>query len=380
MSVPFIPEPDPAEATPPQAPPPTGAYPPAVSAPATGSYPNVNPYQPFPLEPGDLENIGQLDALRGDPDIGGFLKNDAARPWDARRLGRALAGFLATAAAVFLLYFFYPGGLFTHYSPPVPEVTPKPQPFLNAGDLSILYRDNVREINQLIAGDRQWQRVYEKLAAFIADDSGGKTVLPQDLALWSREEMLVVLASKELPPSSFPENYPDEVYAQLERDGKRFGVTLPFRAEAAYARLLADRPLPKKDKEAVRKRAADTLAVLERMRENHPDLLDKARDLLLLEAEQHIHLFPGDYSPGDRYLEHHWRRSAAALVKLYTLYGQKDRDLRQLDRMRWQAVLRYFDFTILTWDTSRMGRLKSIRLDGKDYTREDIRRELEKIK
>ncbi len=380
MSVPFLPEPGPSESIPPEVPPPTGSYPPAVAAPATGSYQKVTPYQQFPVDPGDLENTGQLDALRADPEIGGFLTNDAARPWDARRVGQALAGFVATAAAIFLLYLFYPGGLFTRYTPPVPEITPKPQQFPNAADLSILYRENVRDINRLIAGDRQWQQVFEKLAAFIADDEAGKTALPQDLSLWSREEMLLVLASKELLPAAFPENYPDTIYAQLEREGKRFGVTLPFRAEAAYVRLLADRPLPKKTKDAVRTRATEVLAVLERLRENYPELLDKNRDLLLMEAEQHINLIPKDYSPGDRYLEHHWRRAAATLVKLYTLYGQKDRDLRQLDRKRWQAVLRYFDFTLFTWDTSRMGRLKSVRLDGRDYTRDEIRRELEKIK
>ncbi len=373
MPLPSIPEPVPVEP-----PPPTGAYPAAV-APA-GVPPNLNPYQPFALNPEDCENVSQLEALQNDPEIGGYLKGDGARPWDGKRLTRAGAGFAATVAAVFLLFTFYPGGLFARYTPPTPEVTPKPAAFPNAADLSILYRDSVKDINQLIASDRQWQKVYEQLNRLIADDTGGKAGLPQDLALWSREEMLVVLASKELPPTSYPDNYPGEIFTQLDRDGKRFGVPLSFRSLAAYARLLSDRPLAKSDKDALRKRAADILAVLERIRENYPELLDKNRDLLMLEADQHVNLFPKDYSPGDRYLEHHWRRAAAALVKLYTLYGQKDRDIRQLDRKRWQAVLRYFDFTILTWDTSRMGRLKSVRLDGKDYTRDEIRRELEKIK
>jgi hypothetical protein len=240
----------------------------------------------------------------------------------------------------------------------------------------MLYRDSVRDINADIAAGNRWQGTYDKLRRFITDAEENPAASPPDVRVWALQEMLVILASKEIAPDAATDDYVDVVRESLLSAAA--GQPAPFRAEAAYAKLLAARPTLK-DAGREKERQTRLVAVLDGLRNEYPDLMDRNRDLLTIEAEQHILQFPKEYGEDNRRLDYHWRRAAHAIVRLYDLFGKRDPAVRQLDRRRWQAVDRYFAFTLLTLDTKRLGRLGEIRLDGTVYTRGQVRGELEKL-
>lgn len=352
----------------------------------TGSYPTqrsvtgeASPYSGFQLPVTDLKPLPQVDALREDPEIAGYLQDNSPKDWNRRRLAAAGIGFILTLAALAAVFVFAPGNMFRTYAPPPPRDTPKPQPYSDMAALPILFRDAVRDINMEIGDGNRWQYAFDKLRAFLADADAGKISPPDDVLRWARQEMLVILASKEIPPGGYPEAYPDDVFARFRESADAGGESaLPFRGGSAYARILASRPISKDRKDAAEQQERLT-GILEALRAAHPELLDNNRELLAIEAENHIRQLPREYVSGDQYLDYHWRRSAHAIVRLYDLYGRRDPSVRQIDRRRWNAVYHYFDLTLFTWDPKRIGRLKSIRLDDTDYTREQIRRELENL-
>lgn len=341
----------------------------------------VSPYASFDLPRPDLEPVGQVDALMADPEIAGYLRGNGPGAWNGRRFRNALLGFFVTALVLGAVFFLTPGNLFRSYAPPPPQNTPKPQPYPEVAGLPILFRDSIRDINAEIADGNRWQGAFTKLRDFLAESENGKLDAPADLLLWARQEMLVILASKEIPPNSYPDAYPDEVFqAMTELREKTGGLSspFPFRAGSAYARILSSRPLPR-DKTGAQKHNERLTNLMESIRAAHPNILDNNRELLAIEAEAHIRQFPRRYSPGDQFLDYHWRRSAHDILRLYELAGKNDPGVRQIDRRRWQAAYRFFDMTLFTWDPKRIGRIKTARLDGVDYTREQIRKELEKL-
>lgn len=344
---------------------------------AAGATGEMSPYLPFNLPEPDLKAVPQLDALRADAEIAGYLQDNSPRAWTGRRFARAVIGLALTAAALAAVLFFVPGNALRAYSPPPPRDTPKPQPYHDTAALPILFRDSVREINAEIGDGNRWLAAFDKLDAFIARAKDGSIDPPPEVLLWAEQEMLVILASKEIPPGAHPQGYADLVYGDFRENlPEKTDDPIPFRAGSAYARILAARPL-QKDREASAKQQKQLVDLLEQLRAVHPDLLDYNRELLAVEAETHVRLFPKEYVPDDRYLDYHWRRAAHAIVRLYDLYGKRDPGVRQIDRRRWQAVYRYFDLKLFTWDPKKIGRLKSIRLDGAEYSREEIRRILE---
>lgn len=336
----------------------------------------VSPYAPFDLPGSDLHPESQVDALRADPEISGYLQDTSPRAWTRRRFIRAGAGFVLTAFVLGVLFFFIPSNLFRTYLPPSPRDTPKPLPYAEPSSLSILYRDSVREINASILEGNRWQTVYDRLRGFMTDVSSGRIDPPDDVLRWARQEMLVVLASREIPPGSYSESYADEVFDGLT--GVLSKPEIPFRAGSAYARILWSRPVPK-DGEAALAQRAELTGILEALRAAHPVSLDGSRELLAIEAECHIRQFPRRYVGPDAYLDYHWRRAAHAIVRLYDLYGRRDPNVRRIDRWRWQSVYGYFDITLFTLDPKRFGRLKSVRLDGVEYTRERVKKEIENL-
>lgn len=337
-----------------------------------------SPYDAFNVKDGDRDSVVQVEALLADPEIAGYIKGNADTAWNRRRIAQCAIGFVVTAACLATLIFFLPGNMLRSYRPPAPQDNPKPQAYADMSTLPILYREGIREINDDIAAGNRWKGAFEKLRAFIGDMDAGKIDPPEELRVWAYQEMLVILASKEIPPDAYADDYPDAINRKLDNALVVTSAPVPFRAGAAYARVLASRPTPK-DEAGARSRREGLIDVLERLREENPELLDKNRNLLTIEAEQHILQFPPEYSADNRYLDYHWRRSAHAILRLYDMYGKRDAGVRQIDKQRWQAVLRYFDFTLFTLDTKRLGRLKSIRLDGSDYTREQVRAELEAL-
>lgn len=336
----------------------------------------LSPYDAFLVPDAERENVPQVEALLADPEIAGYIRGNTDTGWNRTRVMHTLAGFAATALCLAALVLFLPGNMLSGHKPPVPQDTPKPQPYPDAAMLPILYRDTIRDINADIAAGNRWQAAHDKLRRFIADAEGDKTDPPRELRTWALREMLVILASKEIPPAAYTDEYADSVHAGLQADAG--AQAPPFRAEAAYVRLLAARPAAKDAGEAQANRDR-LIAVLEKVRGEYPDLLDKNRELLTIEAEQHILRFPAEYGEDNRSLDYHWRRAAHAIVRLYDLYGKRDPAVRQLDRRRWQAVDRYFNFTLFTLDTKRLGRLKEINLDGFTYTRGQVRAELENL-
>lgn len=352
----------------------------------TGNYPaersanaDVSPYSAFDLPETDLNSIPQVNALLEDAEIAGYLRGNTPKTWNRNRLLKTGTGFLLTAAALFAMFILTPGNVFRGYSPPAPRDTPKPQPFADAAGLPILFRDAVRDINAEIGDGNRWQTAFDKLRAFLADADSGKIAPPDDVLSWGNQEMLVILASKEIPPGMYPETYPDEIFDNFrDLSDKQNNPAPPFRGSSAYARILASRPTPKDRDDASAKRKRLT-GIIENIRAASPEILDNNRELLAIEADNHILQFPREYTPGDQYLDYHWRRAAHAIIRLYDLYGKRDQAVRQIDRRRWNAVYRYFDLTLFTWDPKRLGRLKTARLDGVEYSRDQIRKELEKL-
>lgn len=340
--------------------------------------PEASPYAVFGLSDKEMQPKPQLQALMDDPEIAGYLQDNNPKAWTRQRLYKAGIGFAVAAVGLMLLFFFAPGNLFRTYTPPPPRDTPKPQAFADTAELPILFRDSIREINAEIDNGNRWQTAFDKLRAFLAEATHRKINPPNNLLLWAHQEMLVILASKEIPPGAYPLSYPDEVFDEFKTLVADTPDPMPFRGGSAYARILISRPEPKEKEEAAawREKATD---VLESLRAAHPTVLDNNRELLAMEAEAHIRQFPKEYVEGDQYLDYHWRRAAHAIVRLYELYGSRDPAVRQIDRRRWQAVYRYFDLTLLTWDPTRIGRLKSIRLDGNEYTRVMIKQELDRL-
>lgn len=332
----------------------------------------AEPYQPFSLSNGELEEIQPLQALLADSEVAGYLNSGAAgAAWSPARLRRLGLGLIAFLALLIPLLFLPGWKMLAGYSPPPPADTPKPQAF--AGNVTLAFRDRIRDINSDVQAGNRWRPAFEKLRALF--DAGEE--MPDDLRVWVDSELLVTLASKEIPPDAYDETLPDRVLADLQsRLAAEPGAVLPFRAAAAYAAVLHSLPA---SKENAAEREAAMLAILERLRSDHPVLMDKNRDLLFLEAQQHIAAFPAEYAPQDRHMEYHWRRAAHAIDRLYSLYGSRDGQVRGLDRRRWETVYKYFDFTLLTLDMNRLGRLKTIQLDGKDYSRDDIKHILEQL-
>ena len=334
------------------------------------------PYAEFSIPEAEQEPVSQREALLSNPEIAGYLGGDGAHTTPRNRLFRSGMGLLITALLLTGLFIFLPGNMFHAHITPVPYDTPKPQPYAGVAALPILFREQVRDVNDSIQSGK-WQSAFAGLRALVDETESGKGTLPSELRAWSLEEMLVILASRELPPDSVPAGYRERIFDEVDSLYAESRETPSFRSGSARIRLLDERPVPAAGRE--RQEDNDIFSALEKVREDHPDLMDKNRDILLIEAERHIEAFPGEYAQGDRYLDYHWRRAAHAINRLYDLFGKRDPAARELDRKRWQAVYKYFDFTILTLDTSRLGRLKNIRLDGTDYTREQVRREIERL-
>lgn len=349
---------------------------PALPGPASN---DIAPYAGLNLPAKELDCVAQVDALRADPEIAGYLRGAGQEPWTRKRYNKAFAGLAITAGLLLAVYALLPGNLFSRYRPPAPQDTPKPQPYAAVAETPILFRESVRDINADLQSAARWRAAFEGLKTLADSGESGGIEPPPELRLWAYQEMLVMLASRELPPGLYSEDYADELYAGIERLlAANPQEAPPFRAASAYARILASRPRPK-DAEERRAGLEATAALIETLRAEHGPLVDGNRDLLIAEAETHIALLPREYEAGNRYLDYHWRRAAHAILRLYELYGRNDAAVRQLDRQRWRAVYRYFDYTLLTLDTKRLGRIASARLDGVDYTRADIRAKLDEL-
>ncbi len=339
----------------------------------------LSPYAGFSLPEGGAEPVPQRRVLEAVPEIAGYLHGARYEPWTRRRYLTALTGLAVTSALLAFVYIVAPGSLFSRYRPPSPQDTPKPQAYANIQSVPILYRETVRTINADLESGARYGAAFAGLQALI-DETGSEAIRPPvEVGIWAREEMLVLLASREVPPDRYTEEYADEVYAGLLRlADERPDTPYPFRGGAAYARVLASRPLPE-DADEARSGRERTAALIETLRAENPSATDNNRDLLVAEAEAHIALLPKEYTSGDRRLDYHWRRAAFAIGRLYTVFGQSDPVVRNLDRRRWEAVYRYFDYTLFTLDTSRIGRIDSARLDGVDYSRADIRAKMEEL-
>lgn len=325
------------------------------------------PYAGFQLPAEETASVPQFGALLEDPEIAGYLKQGGEGGWTARRTRRLLLGFLIFVGACAAMYVSRRWTMFHTYRPPPVVETAKPMPFTEF--VPLLFRERIRSINADIASGDKWPSVFDKLAALVNDIDAGGIDAPADIRLWARSETLVAMASREVPPKAFAESYPDRVFRGLAHSLPDADAVLPFRAEAAYVQLLNAAPRnPENTREADRK----LLIAVELLRRDHGKRLDSSRDLLAIEAKAHIALFPPEYPANNRDLNYNWRRASHAVNRLYTMHGTSDPQTRSLDRKRWEAVSRYFEFTLLTLDYGRLGRLKTVSLDGEEYTQEQV--------
>lgn len=354
--------------------------PPGLPEPGASS-PNGNelgPYEGLSLPARETQSVRQLDALMADSEIAGYLGESGHRPWTRQRYIAALVGLGVTACLLVAVFLISPGNMFSRYRPPAPQDTPKPRPYPALSETPILFRESVRAINADMESGARWRPAFEKLRELLGSLQGG-VEQPRELRVWAYTEMLVMLSSRELPPDLFSEEYADSVHGELIR----FLETSPeeprpFRADMAYVRILANRTRSA-DAALERTKLEAMAALIESIRAAHGDKADDNRDLLMAEAGTHTALLPPEYDEGNRALDYHWRRAAHAILRLYELYGLNDADVRRLDRRRWEAVYRYFDYTLFTLDARRLGRIASARLDGIDYTRAEIGAKLEKL-
>ena len=322
--------------------------------------------EPLPVMPASAtgaNRVPQLDVMLSEPDIAPYLTR-GRKDEHPFRLRRIALGLTVTLAALFLAYALPSWKMFARYRPPVPAETPKPRAY--QGEIPLLFRETVKEINAAIDGGNQWQAVFNKLSAFVDAIDSGTTSPATEIEIWARTELLVALASREVPPSAYEEALPEGIYHGLETMENAPPVS--FRAEAAYVRIRNAASWGKNTAAA----ESPVIEHLERLRAAHADLLDNTPELLVIEAERHIAAIPREYAPGNRFLDYHWRRAAHAISRLYALRGGSDAQTRTLDRKRWQGVFKYFDLTLLTWDVGNIGWRKSIVLDGREYTRGEI--------
>lgn len=330
-------------------------------------------YAAFPLPDEELLPVPQVQALLKEPEIAAYLKSGGGPT--SRRVRRIGAFFLVSLAVLLLVYWLPPWNMLYRYRPPRPAETLKPTPY--AGGIPLLFRDRIRSINDDIAAGDRWGAVFGKLSSLVDDIDAGKVEAPKDMATWARSETLVAMASKEVPPTAYAESYPETVFAGFMRpDPRNAGTALPYRAGAAYVRLLQSAPRGKDNAGEAERRVQEAF---ERLRSEHGRRVDADGDLLAIEAHNHIAAIPKEYTPNDRLLDYHWRRAANAIDRLYALHGKNDPQARSLDRSRWQAVFRYFDLTLLTWDVDRLGWRKTVTLDGAEYTRDDVKKILERL-
>lgn len=327
------------------------------------------PYADFQLVESDIADIPQIQALFDDPDIAPYLRHGGS-PADSRKRGlKAGIGLVASVAVLLALYLLPHWNMFAGYTPPPVAETPKPISF--TGKVPFALQERLKSIHADIADPARSQPAFDQLRTLVADADSNAIELPPELEEWARSELLVAMASRAIDPSSYDEAYPEQIFSGLaELPDRPPGPAFSFRAGAAFTKILHSLPPGKKD--AATARENRLLEVVERLRVDYSPLLDKDRELLTIEAECHIAAFPSQYSQKDRHLDYHWRRAAHAIGKLYEQYGKSDAATRSLDKKRWQAVLRYFDLTLFTWDVDRIGWLKSITLDGREYTKQDV--------
>lgn len=345
----------------------------ALEAGTTVRHANADPYHDFSLANEELQLVQPLQALMADAEVAGFMDGgNVDGPWSPARLRRLGLGMLAFLAVLLPLICLPGWNMFAGYAPPHPSDTPKPQQF--AGNVALVFQDRVRSVNGDLQAGNRWQAAYEKLRALFDDAEE----MPDDLRIWVDSELLVTLASKEVSPDAYDVALPGRVFADLQQRIEALPETtaVPFRAASAYAAVLNTLPAAK---ESAAERDSVLLAILERIRNEHPSSMDKSRDLLFMEAERHIAALPPEYAAQDRRLDYHWRRASHAIERLYSLFGTRDVQVRAIDRRRWETIYKYFDFTLLTLDVNRLGRLKAIQLDGREYSRDDIKSILEQL-
>lgn len=332
-------------------------------------------YAGFDLPAGDLATVPQFLALQKDPEIAAYLKSGNGEEPPSRRARRGIAFFLFAAAILLAVYLLPAWSMFSRYRPTLPAETQKPAPY--AGDVPLLLRDRIGGINADIAAGDRWRPAFAKLSALVDDLDAGKISAPEELRRWARCETLVAMASKEIPPS-YPDAYPERVFGGLVHAvAQDPDFVIPYRAGAAYVRLLRSAP---QTEATARDADRRILEALERLRSEHGRRLDADRELLGIEAKCHIAAIPKEYTPNDRYLDYHWRRASHAISRLYSLHGTSDAQAKSLDHARWRTIAGYFDLTLLTWDVERLGWRKTVVLDGKEYSRDDVAKILEQLK
>lgn len=327
-------------------------------------------YLPFAetLPPAMTEAVSPLDALGEDPEIAGYLKHPASgKKSDCRK--RALLGFVLCAGALFCAYWLPGWRLLERYVPPPVRETPKPREY--AGDIPLRFRDEVLDINADIAAGDRLRTVFAKLRRFDETSRNAAPPPPREMSLWANTELLVALASKDLPPRIGAGGVADRTYdSVVALCGTAPELPVPFRASTAYAEILHAR---------LAGNAADAggdgerlAGVLEEMRDAHSAAMDGNATVLAIEADAHIMAFPATYAEGDDALDYHWRRASHALGRLHAVLGADNPVTRGLEAKRWKAVHAYFDVTLLTLDWNRFWRLEKVTLDGRDYTRDEV--------
>lgn len=325
------------------------------------------------LPPAKLEKIAPLAALETDAEIAGYLKHGSAA--NAGRGKKIVIGFAACAISLFCLYWIPSWSVLARFVPPPPRDTPKPHEY--RGEIPLQFRDVVSEINaEILAGDK-WRAAFAGLKSFIDSSRDAPVPPPRELLGWAYTEMLVALASGDLPPDSGDDLRADMVYDDLVGlAAEAPKEPIPFRAAAAYVRALQARSGERTWREEDSERL---ITVLERMRDEHATQMDGNGEALAIEAKRHILALPREYRADDRHIDYHWRRAAHAINRLHALGGELEPVRRSLDRERWSIAYGYFDITVLTGEWNRFWRLKKIRLDGREYDRAQIVAILENI-
>lgn len=318
----------------------------------------------FPrLDEKDIDQARPLDVMREDAVVGPYLKDVVAVP-ARKQVYSASAGLAFLLVAAFVAWF---GGweLFQRYQPVEPDAPPTPAGF----QLSVPepYRADISAVNTLLAEER-YASAYDSLKNLretLAGDSARDTLSMRE---WVNMQLLILALRMSPPP------YGDAAawYGELEGWARERGAAHPpFQAMAAYTVLVENNG-------DVTDRAL-LMKLLEAMRNDYGQELDRAKPLLRIEAEAHMAALPL-WRQTEPDFSNHWRRINHAVDAFGRAAGEAREEYILLDKKRWETMKRCFYLPV--WNSG-----KTVKIGNVEFTWEymnqridDLDRELKTIR
>lgn len=310
----------------------------------------------FPrLKDEDVAKALPLDVMREDAAIGPYLKENV--PATARERARSAAAGLAVLLAVALVAWLGGWELFQRYRPVEADAPPTPAGF----HLSVPepHRMAISAVNALLAEER-YASAYDSLKNLresLALESGLDTLSIRE---WVNMQLLV-LALRISPP---PHDDAAVWYGELEAwAGKRGAAHPSFQAMSAYTMLVEGNGSPAD--------RALLMKLVEAMRNDYGQELDRSKPLLRIEAEAHMAALPL-WRQTEPDFSNHWRRINHAVDAFGRVAGEAREEYVLLDKKRWETMKRCFYLPV--WNAG-----KTVKIGNVEFTWEYINGRIDEL-